>query len=1131
MIRPRSPEIAPRAPVEQADVLAVLAWVVLAAAGAARWGYNRGRALATETAQPLDNAIVPTRAIYAIAADTQGFYEASAHPGDLVDFTTFREGVALLSDPHVGCSQRASYFMGDNAVISCMAAEAMRACRDLDGTEDAILESIGTVAPWPLYFGLRYLVEVVPPERSIVSGVLTATTGHYEYRLSRLFLVDFMAARIEAGEHIVFGEELGRLDTDELSALERLLESLGSDLSIQLVTELQQWQGARVNRELLGSIGFLWDDDTGRDVIHHPALDAQVAAVEAELTSAPRRRSVLMVGASGVGKTKIAQAVARRFQRQGWQIFEAGASDLVAGQAYYGQFEQRMRELLAALQNQRMLWVMPDFDRLAGTGTHRYSSTSALDLLLPHLESGELAILGECTPGPYEQLVRSRPRLATSLAVRRVEPLTGDETLELASRWWESNAEPADREAVLVEAWELAQQYLADRAAPGNLMRLLEISWQRRASAVPDRRPRIGIDDLIVTLSGITGLPTQILDERQGLDIESMGRRFAERVIGQPEAVECLVERVAMVKAGLTDPSRPLGVFFFAGPTGTGKTEIAKTLAEFLFGSPDRMIRIDMSELQRPEDLDRLLGSDQPENSEALVDRIREQPFSLVLLDEFEKAHSRVWDLFLQMFDDGRLTDRRGRVADFRYCIVILTSNLGAMVPSGERLGFSSEPNRFSSRDVLRAVSSTFRPEFLNRLDRVVVFRPLDRETMRGILRKELKDVLQRRGLRARPWAVEWDPAAIEFLLEQGFSPTLGARPLQRAVERFLLAPLARTIVEREFPTGDQFLYVTVRDRALDVRFIDPDAVDETVTKAEVAPAGDAQLSLITVAREARGTAEDLALLNAHYEELSVAVESDSWRERKQEALDMTSLQDFWRSPERFEILGQYEYQGRIEAGVRRTGSLLERLRRRGRDRLPTELLASVAQTLLLLEVARKDVEEGRPQAAFVEVRGALESGLPDSGSNDFARQIGGMYQQWGEKRRMRVDTLGEEIGDEHTPYALLLAVSGFGAHSILAPEDGLHILETPDDRGRGFARHRASVQVVGQEGDPGDGGRDALRRAARESLASLQSVEPHIVRRYRQEPSPLVRDNVLGWRTGHLGRVLAGDFDLMAEA
>ncbi|MDJ0866084.1 MAG: AAA family ATPase [Myxococcota bacterium] len=1111
----------------QSEHLLAAVWILASLALTAWWGYRRGRASASAPAL----APAPERSIYAVASEVQGFYQASAHPADLLDDPGFQEGVALLADEGVGGAERAAYFAGDNAIIACMAVEAMRARRDRDGVEDRILEAVGSVAPWSLYFGLRYLAEVVPTDRSIVGAVLAHTADQWDYRLSRRFLLDFVAARSQAGEGIVFGDELERLDAEHLGALRPLLEGLDPEPRAHLLEELERWRGSRIDRALLGSVGVVWDGPGDRGFISHPALDDQVAAVEAELVGS--KRPVLLVGESGVGKTCIAQAVAARLQPQGWLIFEAGPTSLVAGQTYYGQFEQRMQELLAQLRGQRVLWLVPDFDRLAEAGTHRYSSASALDLLLPHLESGALTVLGECAPGPYERLVRARPRITTSVSVRRVEPLLAAATRGLARRWWEAHAEPAEREAVLTEAWELAQQYLADRAAPGNLMRLLEITRKRLVAAAPDRRPKIQVDDLIVTLSEITGLPPQILDERRGLDVAALGRRFSERVIGQPEAVECLVERVSMVKAGLTDPSRPFGVFLFAGPTGTGKTEIAKTLAEFLFGSPDRMIRIDMSELQRPEDLDRLLGSPEPHGTEALVDRIRQQPFSVLLLDEFEKAHARVWDLFLQLFDDGRLTDRRGQVADFRYCIVILTSNLGATMPSGERLGFSGGRDRFSSRDVLKAVGSAFRPELLNRLDRVVVFRPLDRETMRGILRKELEDVLQRRGLRARPWAVEWDPAGIEYLLEQGFSPTLGARPLQRAIERHLLAPLARTIVEREFPTGDQFLYVTVREGALDVQFIDPDAPDESEeahSPAEAAAGDDDQPSLLAIAREARGTPEELALLETHHADLREVVAADVWQQRKQEVLEMTSLTDFWRSPDRFEMLGRYEYQGRIEAGVRRTGSLLGRLRRSRRERAPTGLLQSVAQTLMLLEVAREDVEQGRPQAAFVEVRGSLEGGLPDAGCDAFARRIGAMYRLWGEKRRMKVDVLEERAGDERDPFALVLSVSGFGAYSILAPEDGLHVLEVPADAGRGFDRHRASVHVVAHAGDPGDGSAGALRGPARAALGSLGSGELRIVRRYRSEPSPLVRDGVRGWRTGRLDRVLGGDFDLMAE-
>ena len=361
-----------------------------------------------------------------------------------------------------------------------------------------------------------------------------------------------------------------------------------------------------------------------------------------------------------------------------------------------------------------------------------------LDQILPAVEAGRIVVVGETTPLAHEHLTRARKRVRTALDTLRVPPLPDSETVALARAWVARQPQPAGGvlidAATLGEAFELVRQHLTETHAPGNLLHFLAAAC-RHVREQDDALRQVTVDDLYTTMSQVTSLPRSILDDREELDVAALRRLFTDSVIGQDEAVDCLVERVAMIKAGLTDPARPLGVFLFVGPTGTGKTEITKTLARFLFGSRQRLIRLDMSEFQDQESIGRILGNPtMSTESRALVDLIRQQPFSVVLLDEFEKAHPKVWDLFLQVFDDGRLTDRSGNLADFRHGIIILTSNLGATVSPGTRIGFTQGDTSLSRAAVERAVSQTFRPEFLNRLDRTVVFQPLSRSIMREIL-------------------------------------------------------------------------------------------------------------------------------------------------------------------------------------------------------------------------------------------------------------------------------------------------------------------------------------------------------------------------------------------------------------
>ena len=1125
--------------------------VLLLAAGVAIYLLVRYRGKAAR--QPAQEILPPAPAgdasdgknidlIYALTEKVARFFNATARPGDLRGRNDFQEAVAFFRNSAFTPDDLVGYFRGDNAVISCFAAEALRQRGDGAEIRDRLTAHLGTVAPWPLYFALEFLAAAAPAEEPLIGPVLGRTIEHWAWPQSRVFLEAFIRDRLAAGEAPRLGDEMSDLTMQETESLAEFLEQLEPDTGAPMLEAFRHWDDSRIDRKFLASIGTVWGDrqaEQAATIIEHEVLKANAGEFMAIL-QAKRPSSVLLVGAAGVGKTALVQYAARRLYDQGWVIFEAGHTDLMAGQTFIGQLEDRVRQLVGHLRgNRRILWVIPGFHMLAYTGRHMTSPVNVLDMILPYVEAGEIVILGEIQPAAHGRLLEHNPRIATALSTAQVPALSGATTRELGMSWMARWAkDDGNRATVIGECWELAQQFLGETAAPGNLLKLLDLTRQRLTGAHTTGPIDFELDDVITTLSQLTGLPNNLLDQRRALDLESLRRFFNQRVMGQTEAVDCLVERVAMIKAGVTDPTRPSGVFLFAGPSGTGKTEIAKTLAEWLFGSQNRMLRIDMSELQTPKDLDRILGSENPEDRGALVDRIRRQPFSVVRLDEFEKAAAPAWDVFLQMFDDGRLTDRRGYTADFRHSIIILTSNLGGVIPTGASMGFRTGNQGFDPDLVSQTISKTFRREFVNRLDRVIVFQPLSRELMRQILEKELDAVFRRRGLRTRSWAVEWDQAAIDFLLEKGFTVDLGARPLRRAVERYLLSPLAMTIVNRQAPAGDQFLFVTRKSGGLEVQFVDPDtaAAGEADAGAEpeagaAPPAGGD--SLRAIALKARGTGPELAALRARHEALEGLMESEGWRQQKDLALSMMQDADFWNAPERFEILGQAEYQDRTEAGIGRAGSLLRRLDGRGnaaREHYPRDLVRVLGHNLYLLELACEDIRLNRPNAAFLLLESGRDSSADRTATVEFAAELGRMYRGWAKRRRMHLEILEEKHDEAKPAYRLLLAVSGFGSHSILADETGIHVLEVPVKKSRSFTRCKVHIRVVPQGFPPPVQGGPGLREQAESALQGNGADKRKVVRWYRREPSPLVRDGARGWRTGRLDQVLAGNFDLIED-
>jgi ATP-dependent Clp protease ATP-binding subunit ClpA/ATP-dependent Clp protease ATP-binding subunit ClpC len=526
-----------------------------------------------------------------------------------------------------------------------------------------------------------------------------------------------------------------------------------------------------------------------------------------QLLCGPSKAPVLVVGPPGSGKsTLIAQAVqdlleADDFAAHGnldrvHNVLAMGGRQIIAGMSYVGQWEARCVELLQRCKKRKLLLWLDDVPAFGSIGKTTVSDRTLADFFQGPLARRELIAIGECTPEQLSLLQHDTPAFAATFSVVQLEAATTAQTLSMLlfeSRRLEQTLDIAFDPRAFHAIIEQSRALFSGTALPGRALAPLKAMAQSaaRAEAVePGAVVEIGIDHVLSAFSSQTGLPELLLSPRDSLTRASLKAELAQQIMGQEVALDAACDLILSLRSKLCGPARPYGVFLFTGPTGTGKTELAKCLAEYLYGAAERLLRFDMGELGTPDAVARLIG-DQLEPDGLLTSRVRAQPFCVLLFDEVEKAHPSVLNLMLQIFEDARLGDARGHVTDFSHCVIVMTSNLGTGRATVR--GFSEGAATLGS-DIAAAVREFFPPELFNRIDRVVPFAPLDSQAARAIVKKELSMLVARPGLSERSTFVRFTDAVVTRVLEDGYSAEYGARALKRYIDREIGGALTHAI-------------------------------------------------------------------------------------------------------------------------------------------------------------------------------------------------------------------------------------------------------------------------------------------------------------------------------------------------
>jgi len=558
----------------------------------------------------------------------------------------------------------------------------------------------------------------------------------------------------------------------------------------------------------------------------------------------------------------------------GKKVVSLDLGAMIAGSRFRGEFEERLKASIEEIQRAEgeVILFIDELHTVVGAGAAQ-GAMDASNMLKPALSRGELHAIGATTLDEYHKHIEKDSALERRFAPVYVEEPNVEDTIEMLQGLrdrYEAHHKVRFADEALVAAARLSARYVTDRHLPDKAIDLMDEAAAKlrvalyslppelkaakteidhlaaeeeqagverdyeRAAQMKSERLRLAdeftqkrdawvaeheldevvdSDDIAEVIHMWTGIPVSQMMETEAEKLLNMEDRLHEHIIGQEEAIHSISDAIRRGRSGLKDPRRPIGSFIFIGPSGVGKTELAKALAEFMFDDPDALVRIDMSEYREQHTVSRLFGAPPGyvgyEEGGQLTEAVRRRPYRVILFDEIEKAHPEVWNALLQILDDGRLTDGQGRVVDFRNSVLIMTSNLGTeYVRRSGSLGFllreGTEEDRQAQEKIEKALKDAFRPEFLNRIDEIITFSALSKEQMLQIVDLQMKEVQERLG--EHDLDVELTPKARDWLAEEGYDPDFGARPLKRALQKYVESPLSVSLLSGEFTSGDTII-------------------------------------------------------------------------------------------------------------------------------------------------------------------------------------------------------------------------------------------------------------------------------------------------------------------------------------